>query len=499
MQNNKLFALDSPKIICRIFSTIPEIGQCDACSPILFTRNTADRPNTFDEFQFVSPAAINQPVCSTNYTAVIPSGKQAFTLLNKSALNCLNHFSTPHYLKDIPDSWNKVWGKTTVNSTLKEMLNLGLLLPANHVKPELNESQTLLGSWMHITNRCNLNCSYCYLPNNKSDMSKQTGQKAIESIFRSAISHSYKQVKLKYSGGEPLLRFPFITELHKYAQTLAEKHNKELDAVILSNGTLLTPSIIDKIRSLNLRLMISLDGIKEYHDCHRHFPDGSGSFEKVSNAIDLALSKGLIPDISITVTNRNAKGLPQLIEWVLKRNLPFSINFYRESDFSKNHKDLQLEEEKIISGMLAAYKVIESNLPKQSLLASLADRSNLAIPHLRPCSVGHSYMVFDCHGKISKCQMQMNKPVTDIHADDPLTLIRQDQAGILNIKVDEKQECKSCQWKYWCAGGCPLSAFRVSGRYDVKSLNCNIYKRLYPEIIRLEGLRIISSYNLGEM
>ncbi len=374
------------------------------------------------------------------------------------------------------------------------MVNLGLLIPENHTEPQLNESQTTLGSWLQITNRCNLSCPYCYLPNNKSDMSKETAQKAIESIFRSAILHNYKQVKLKYSGGEPLLRFPFITELHQHAQTLAEKHNIELDAVILSNGTLLTPEIISKIRSSNLRLMISLDGIKEHHDCLRHFPDGTGSFKKVSKAIDLSLSKNLIPDISVTVSSRNIKGLPQLIKWVLKRDLPFSLNFYRESDLSKNHKDLQLEQEKIISGMLAAYKVIESDLPKQSLLASLADRANLAIPHLRPCSVGHSYMVFDSNGKISKCQMQMNKPVTDIHAQDPLTNIRQDNTGIQNIKVDEKEECKSCQWKYWCAGGCPLSSFRTTGRYDAKSPNCNIYKSLYPEVIRLEGLRILDAH-----
>ena len=29
------------------------------------------------------------------------------------------------------------------------------------------------------------------------------------------------------------------------------------------------------------------------------------------------------------------------------------------------------------------------------------------------------------------------------------------------------------------------------GRYDVKSPNCNIYKTLYPEALRLEGLRLI--------
>jgi uncharacterized protein len=33
-------------------------------------------------------------------------------------------------------------------------------------------------------------------------------------------------------------------------------------------------------------------------------------------------------------------------------------------------------------------------------------------------------------------------------------------------------------------------AYRAAGRYNAKSPNCRIYQALYPEIIRLEGLRL---------
>jgi len=39
-------------------------------------------------------------------------------------------------------------------------------------------------------------------------------------------------------------------------------------------------------------------------------------------AIDLALENDLIPHISITVSSINARGLPKLFEWILKRDLP---------------------------------------------------------------------------------------------------------------------------------------------------------------------------------
>ena len=40
-----------------------------------------------------------------------------------------------------------------------------------------------------------------------------------------------------------------------------------------------------------------------------------------------------------------------------------------------------------------------------------------------------------------------------------------------------------------CGGA--LEAYRATGRYDVKSPNCNIYKALFPEALRLEGLRLL--------
>ncbi len=87
--------------------------------------------------------------------------------------------------------------------------------------------------------------------------------------------------------------------------------------------------------------------------------------------------------------------------------------------------------------------------------------------------------------------MQYDKPVTTVHAKDPLALIRADKKGIQNLPVEEKKECSSCKWKYLCAGGCPLASFRATRRYDRKSPNCDIYKALYPEVLRLEGLRLL--------
>jgi uncharacterized protein len=37
----------------------------------------------------------------------------------------------------------------------------------------------------------------------------------------------------------------------------------------------------------------------------------------------------------------------------------------------------------------------------------------------------------------------------------------------------------------------------MTGRNDVQSPYCNVYKQLYPEAIRLEGLRVLKWANNG--
>ncbi len=320
-------------------------------------------------------------------------------------------------------------------------------------------------------------------------MSLETGRDAIDATFRSA--NGFKQVKLKYAGGEPLIGFPLIVELHRYAKLLAEQHGLDLEGVVLSNGTLLTPTMVETLKSLGLRLMISLDGLGTYHDAHRRYAGGRGSFADVAEAVDLALDNRLTPNISVTVSSRTAEGLSDVMAWILERELPFSLNFYRENELSASHEDMRLDEEKIINGMLAAFKVIENNLPRNPFLGGIIDRANLSVSHTHTCGVGQNYLVFDQNGQVAKCQMHIRKPITDVHVADPLAVIRADQIGIQNISVEEKEGCKTCEWKYWCAGGCPLATHRATGRYDVKSPNCNIYKALFPEALRLEGLRLL--------
>lgn len=493
--------IEPPIIISDLNTTGPNSGQCDcdcdcACDAYLaigktnkpIADHTALNANTR-----LYPATPSHTLPLDVTHEIRYSPRYAPVVLNRTASEILAEFEQSPLLAGKTDSLGE-GEKQRFFEALHTMTALGLLTPEPEALPSVETPPTTLSAWLHVTDRCNLRCTYCYLPHEPADMTEQTGRAAIDATLRSARLHKYRQVRLKYAGGEAMLRFPFVLALHRYAIEQARKSNLELDGIVLSNGTLLTQKIAEEMQEAGLRLMISLDGLSADHDGQRPFANGRGSSALVLEAIDLALENGIVPDISITVSGRNVDGLPELMEWVLERDLPFSLNFYRENNLSATQTQLRLEEERIIAGMRAAYKVIEKKLPRRNLLASLADFSNLSMAHLRTCSVGQSYLVFDYQGNVSKCQMEINKPITNVQAEDPLVQIRSSRSGIQNLSVEEKEGCRDCEWKYWCTGGCPLSTFRATGRYDVKSPNCNIYKALYPEVIRLEGLRLLKYF-----
>lgn len=416
-------------------------------------------------------------------------------VVNKAAQQLFDVFQQAQYLNDFPRKFSQIHPDQAVD-TVRRFAAYGCLEPENcpQFAPMPSKAITLT-AWLHLTNACNLHCDYCYLEKTAEKMKLEVGQRAVEAIFRSAVSHEYKKVKIKYAGGEALLNFPLILALHAKAKVLAQEHNLELDDVILTNGVLLSEQIIQHVQATGLRLSISLDGIGAEHDAQRHYRNGRGSFSAIARNLDMLETYNLKPSISVTVTNRSLAGLPQTIEHLLQRGLPFTINFYRENAYSVTQPDLSYQEDQLIEGMKATFVVIEKNLPPFSLLGILTDRAQLDKCHQRTCGVGQSYMVIDHNGHVAKCHMEIQQHVTDISDNDPLQSLRNDTQGIQNLVVDEKQGCRECIWRYWCTGGCPVLTKRITGRYDAKSPNCKIYQALLPEVLRLEGLRLLQYHS----
>ncbi len=426
----------------------------------------------------VAPALHRAPLPDKHelvFNFLSPTG---VVVLNQPARAILDTFTRPHPL---------------TNMSSQQLAALGLLVPAlnSQPSPPNHPSATTLTAWLHVTNACNLRCVYCYLTQTDEAMDEATGRAAVEAIFRSALCHGFQTVKLKYAGGEATLNFRLVRALHEYAHGLANRTGLGLREVVLSNGVALSYPMLDFIRESGMRLMISLDGVGITHDAQRSLANGRGSFALAARGVDRAISRGVRPYLSITVTRRSADGVADAVAFALDRELLFNLNFYRDSEHSRNRAELMAEDDRLIAATRAAFTIIEDRLPRQSLIAALVDRASFGALHDRACGAGHNYLVIDQNGRVARCQMEIERAITDVFADDPLSAVREEAIEFQNVSVDEKDGCCDCNWRYWCAGGCPLLTYRVTGRSEFRSPYCNVYKALYPEVLRLEGLRLL--------
>lgn len=426
-----------------------------------------------------APALYRAPLVGDYELALNPLAA-GLVVLNAPARRMLDAFAQPRTLPQalaMLDSFAPVH----VARAVREFAALGWLRPVGVCNTPARAQPRTLTAWLHITNACNLRCAYCYVDKTNEVMDEHTGIAAVDAIFHSAQTHGFRAVKLKYAGGEPSLNFALVMKLHARARHLADASDLELREVLLSNGVALTDAILDALGDARIRLMLSFDGIGATNDAQRASMDGCGSYTHIVRTIDRALARGITPHLSITVTAQSANHLAETVAFALARELPFNLNFVRNQHTSSAT---------LIQGVRAAFAVIAKNLPKYNLLGVL-DRARLDQPHAYTCGVGRSYVVIDYRGRIARCHMQLERAVDDVWRADPLVVVQNARGDFENVSVEQKDGCRNCTWRYWCAGGCPLLAHKTTGQSNAPSPYCEAYKVLYPELVRLEGLRLL--------
>jgi uncharacterized protein len=464
-------------------AAVERIEDCAPTSGTIFAQVMRDYHIPWQ----ISPDLYRAPLDADHEIIFNLPGSSQIAVINEFARLVFDSFASPHVLSE-----TQVEGMPPEDAfaTAYRLFELGALCVSDQPPQLIHSRPQILTAWLHLTNACNLRCAYCYVPKSGESMSVETGQQAVAAVFRTAQQSGFTAVNLKYAGGEPTLKFDLLKTLQQRARILIAQTGINLQATLLSNGVSLTRTMVDYVCAENIRLSISVDGLGLTHDAQRPLITGRGSFDRVARGIDLALAGNIRPHLSITVTPRTADRLAEIVAFALEHELPFNLNFARDCEVDRALQDRQ-DHERLIAGLRTALAVIEAQLPWQRLIDGLLDRSTFSAPHEYACGVGRSYVVIDHHGNVSRCQMDMSHPVSQISAANILHDIQINPDGFQIVPVTAKTDCADCAWRHWCAGGCPLLTHRITGRVDVKSPYCTVYRTIYPELVRLEGLRLL--------
>ena len=291
--------------------------------------------------------------------------------------------------------------------------------------------------YFHITQRCNLQCIYCYDKenlNNREELSKEKIFLILEKLHKIGVK------TINITGGEALLRND-ILDILKKAKKLG------FQVCLLTNGTLLKKAI--EVFKYIDKCIVSLDSINESEN--EITRKGSRRY-KILEVI---------------------KSLPK--ECKDKIKVRSVIVRGKENTIQENRKFFSgLGVEYVANMCLPNNKEELKNVPEFVSEFISGEKGTM-------CGAGKKIIAIDSNGDIYPCQSFISKEyfLGNILASNWHQLYQEfaKDCNLLNLSVDKKMKCKECEYKFLCLGGCPNIAYRAYG--DIMKENeflCELYK-----------------------
>lgn len=434
-----------------------------------------------------SAQAVSKRLDEHHFVTLTTNAAAPLFVLNAPAQEILDFFSQPRN----PAEWPRTSSMDyhDAQTAIAQFYEAGLLQDASTQPqiPTFNHTAAPLEAWLYLTRACNLACAHCFVSKDVRRMSLETGLGAVDRLFELAEAHGHPEVKIKYAGGEPTMNWDVIPALHERAKSRARETGLKLTEVLVTNATLLNRERLQFIKDEGFRLSISLDGFGAGHDRQRPVRNGNPTFERVFQSVLLALEMGLRPYLIITITRLNVDEVPALTAFALEHRLMLNLNFYRPHGLTDT---LAADNATLTRAMQEALKVIEANLPDYNFMEGLIDRSNFGAAHQHVCGAGRNYLSIDTDGSVLPCHMLTGYNLPGI----PLHMLESPRFDDFpNPPIDRRNGCSACEWRYWCAGGCPIHAKNIMGTSNVSSPYCSVYKAIYPELVRLQALQLLQA------
>lgn len=156
---------------------------------------------------------------------------------------------------------------------------------------------------------CNARCVYCYEEGMQPvSMTAETADATVRYIVE---THADEPVRLTWFGGEPLLRPDVIDRICEGLQKAGVPYRCSM----VSNGSLITPEIIEKMKGLwNVTgIQISVDGCEKDYIARKRYVSYHDDYHAVIKAIDRMSEAGIHVIVRCNTDESNLPGIPQFL------------------------------------------------------------------------------------------------------------------------------------------------------------------------------------------
>lgn len=151
---------------------------------------------------------------------------------------------------------------------------------------------------LHLTNNCNMACRYCYVDHENITVMKPEISKKVVDL---ATQDAKGPIGIVFFGGEPLLHKDLIKETIEYCKWKERQQGIMFYFKVTTNGLLLDEKFMELSAKENIFIALSHDGVKDAHDKHRIDRQGKGTFDLLSDRIDLLLKNRPYAPVLMTV------------------------------------------------------------------------------------------------------------------------------------------------------------------------------------------------------
>ena len=178
------------------------------------------------------------------------------------------------------------------------------------MSPPPSDSPTINIVVVQPTPFCNINCSYCYLPQraDKTVMQHSTVRALFEQLF--ASSWASQELTVIWHAGEPLVVPPAFYE--SVFQTIAAlcPDSVRLQHSMQTNGMLLSTEWCDLFKRWHVGVGVSIDGPRRLNDAQRLTRTGRSTFDQALAGIRLLRREG-VPFHVISVLSQTSMDASQ--------------------------------------------------------------------------------------------------------------------------------------------------------------------------------------------
>jgi radical SAM protein with 4Fe4S-binding SPASM domain len=313
--------------------------------------------------------------------------------------------------------------------------------------------------YLKITNRCNLECSYCYAASGpakvRGELTTEEWRDAIDQIAGLAAEGS----KIHFTGGEPMIRSD-LEELAGYAKA------RGFPTTLITNGGLLTPDNAPRLARLFESIQVSLDGDEDVHDKNR----GRGSWKKARRAIRLLQEAEADYFVSATLTRDNKDTVRALVQEFGRRLRMGGILATGRAQGPRNSglTNQEYVQATKASGAVGLFEDVHF------LEASRGARRG-------HCGASTTTLSIDEFGTVFPCQILISKEMSagNIRQTALGTILHGsawDELRGATVDHDQTQGCASCHVRYICGGGCRAKVYYTGNTFKGPDGLCQMWR-----------------------